>query len=74
MTTPGFSSRSTDTTIRQFPQRDEAAMSEMTPGWSNSGGNAPAEAKAVTEADSKVVEADVAPKKATRRTAKAEGK
>ncbi len=36
-TTPGFSSRSTDTATRQFPQRDER-MSEMEQeaGWSNS--------------------------------------
>lgn len=36
-TVPGFSSRSTDHTFMQYPQRDEAQMSEqMGPGFSNS--------------------------------------
>lgn len=33
-TVPGFSSRDVTSTVRQFPQRDEAAMT--TPGFSNS--------------------------------------
>lgn len=37
-TTPGFSSRSTDTHVQQFPHRDEADMNEYEPdpGFSNS--------------------------------------
>jgi hypothetical protein len=35
-TTPGFSSRSTDATFTQLPQRDGAVMEEQKPGWSNS--------------------------------------
>jgi hypothetical protein len=35
-TSPGFSSRSTPATYKQLPQRDEAIVSEFTPGFSNS--------------------------------------
>lgn len=59
-TSPGFSSRSTPATYKQLPQRDEAIVSEFTPGFSNS---APAEdAPSATvkapksAADGKVVE------------------
>lgn len=74
-TVPGFSSRSTSTTVRQFPQRDETAMSEMTPGWSNSGpaddkpAEAPADATPITEADSKVIEPAAAESKTVRKAA-----
>jgi hypothetical protein len=68
-TSPGFSSRDSTTTVRQFPQRDEIQMSEMTPGWSNSGPDKPAdEAKPITEADSKVVEPAAAESKTVRKS------
>lgn len=71
-TVPGFSSRDTSSTIRQFPQRDEALMS--TPGFSNTAPDHKSRvtsvevASAVEDAESKVVEPEVvAPKKATRK-------
>jgi hypothetical protein len=62
MTTPGFSSRGGSTQIRQFPMRDEAAMTEMTPGWSNS-----KPVKHEAEADVKVVEATQVEDKAVKK-------
>ncbi|MGZ4663594.1 MAG: hypothetical protein ACXV5Q_00710 [Frankiaceae bacterium] len=65
-TRPGFSSRTTSTTVTQFPHRDEIAMSE-TPGWSNS---APAKDDAKTsEPDEKVVEHAEVEDKAVRKAA-----
>lgn len=52
---PGSASRDTTSTIRQFPQRDEATVASIedmnTPGWSNTQDAA----KTVTETESKVV-------------------
>lgn len=76
-TVPGFSSRTTSTTVRQFPARDGAQVTDIagmeTPGWSNSNGeDAP-------EADSKVVTPEtvedkaVAKKTTARKTAQKKG-
>lgn len=75
MIRPGFASRATSTTFRQFPQRDEAVMADIegmgAPGWSN--GNREPEAEPVEEsvAEAKVVSPaateDKAVKKSTAR-------
>lgn len=66
---PGFSSRSTRTTVRQFPQRDGAAVSDIAgmekPGWSNSGSVAED-----NEAEEKVVASDSVEDKAVKTTAR----
>lgn len=70
----GFSSRSYASTVTQLPQRDEALMYDMKPGFSNSKAtkDAPAEAESVEEkvldADSdKVEDKAVTPKRTTRK-------
>jgi hypothetical protein len=62
-TSPGFSSRSITSGYTQFPQRDEAQMSELEPGFSNS--------KAVEDddAETKVVDSGKAEDKAVKKTA-----
>lgn len=82
-TVPGFSSRNTTSTVRQFPQRDEAAMT--TPGFSNSAPDHESRvvtvdvvsvstpAAPVTEATSSVA-TPTTPKKATKATGKSKAR
>lgn len=76
VTFPGHSSGSTLSTVRQFPQRDGAAVSDIagmeTPGWSNSGS-----VPEIDEPDEKAVKTadveDKAVKTTARKTAQKKG-